>query len=126
MQNEPRHPWQILVRSAALTLAAWALADGALDNDFVRDGARPARRAAPGPRPLPFPAQPVIVPRTAAELPEPEARRTDSSPTAMTTRPPEETRLPPPCEAGRRNVRHERTPRLLLLVAPKHGPPALA
>ncbi|MBN1772832.1 MAG: hypothetical protein JXB32_16295 [Deltaproteobacteria bacterium] len=126
MSDELRHSWTNLARGAVVTLAAWSLVDAAVRSESADDGARPVRRAAPGPLPLAWPDQPVIVPRAPVEAPQPEARRADAAATTAAKRPARDSRALRPDALRVTDERRTRSARLLLLVAPKHGPPTLA
>jgi hypothetical protein len=126
VHDELRPSWQILTRGAVLALAAWSLADGAGRGGAVDDEALPVRRAAPGPQPLPWPTEPVVLPRATAATPEPEARRSAGPPGAAATRPSWEASAPRPSGMPGRRIGHARQARLLLFVAPKNGPPSAA
>lgn len=125
--SEAHHKsWSILVRSALLVATAWSLADGVRQGAFADDDVRPTRRAAPGPLPLPWTPQPAVLPRGAPPSPEPEGRRAAGSPAASTIRAARDLLPAPPGGRLVESAWSGRTARLLLFVAPKHGPPAVA
>lgn len=126
LRDERRQSWRFLVRGAVVALATCSLADAGLDRDSEDEERRPTRRAEADPRPIPGPAPSALAPRGSARSANPTGTRATDAPPAFVGR---SMRYPLPVPVAGRPAGVAPIggdARRRLLVAPKHGPPALA
>jgi len=126
LRVERRQSWRFLVRGAVVALATCSLADDGLDRDPGDEERRPTRRADTETRPVPGPAPSALAPRGPAKGTTSAGARSTDAPIAFAARSPGHPSPAPTVGFPAGVAPFGEDARRRLLVAPKHGPPAIA